>query len=133
MMTKKMSARIARSKACAIAAGLAIGLVSHADAGTLTCAGTVQKLAFHAPGRLMLQLSDMNTPVFICSTDGDWVVADGGYVTTPSACKALYSTFLAARVSGGSINYIHFDGAQVPATCSSWPAWANATVRYFGY
>lgn len=113
--------------------GLLTCSLGMAQAGTLTCAGTVQRVAFHAPGRLMLQLSSMNVPVFICSAEGDWVVPGGGYVTTASSCKALYSTFLLAKASGGEINYIHFDGDQVPATCNGWTSWANATVRYFAY
>ncbi len=48
----------------------------------------------------MLRLSSMNTSVFICSPDVEWTPAGAGYTTSVAACKALYATFLAARVSG---------------------------------
>jgi hypothetical protein len=109
-----------------------VATMASAHAGTLTCVGTVDKLAFHSPGRLVLNLSSMNTPVFVCSTDAEWIVAGSGYTTSPAACKALYATFLAARTTGGTLDYIHFDGDQVPASCTSFPAWTNVNVRYFG-
>jgi hypothetical protein len=114
-------------------AALSTLIVTCATAADLTCAGTVDKLAFHAPGRLMIKLSSMNTPVFICSTDAVWTPAgSNGYSTTPEACRAIYATMLAARTTGATVNYIHFDGAEVPASCTGWGPWANANIRYFG-
>jgi hypothetical protein len=107
-----------------------------AFAGTLTCAGTVEKVAYHSdvgPGRLMLKLSSMNTPVFICSPDAEWVVSGTPYKTPPATCKAMYATFLAARMSGAVINYVHFDGDAVPPSCDAWGNWQYANVRYFAY
>lgn len=108
-------------------------LVANAAAGELACAGTVDQIAFHAPGRIMLRLGSMNVPVFICSTDSDWIVAGTGYTTTPAACKALYASFLAARTTGGTQHTVVFDGDQVPASCNAWPTWAHATIRYFAH
>jgi len=104
-----------------------------AGAGTATCMGTVDQLAFHAPGRLMLRLSSMNTPVFICSVDALWTPAGSEYNTTPATCKTLYATFLAAKLARDVVNYVHFDGNEVPTSCNGWAVWANANVRYFGY
>lgn len=116
-----------------IAAALVIGIPVHATAGTLACVGTVESVAFHAPDRYMLKLSSMNTPVFFCSPEREWTVAGSDYATTPANCKMLYATFLAAKLAGGTLNYVHFDGEQVPASCDTWAAWANANVRYFRY
>lgn len=106
-------------------------LAGQASAGELWCAGTVENVGFHSPGRLMLKLSSMNTPVFICSTDETWAPAGAnGYSTTPAACKTLYATLLAARTSGTALQTVLFDGGQVPAACNGWANWANANVRY---
>ena len=111
---------------------LFLAFIADATAGAVSCAGTVEKLAFHTAGRLMIKLNSMNTPAFICSTDSDWIVAGTGYTTTPAACKALYATFLTAKATGGSISLI-FDGDQVPTACNTWPVWGSANVRYFDY
>lgn len=117
-----------------VAAIALIGMMSGAHAATLVCSGTVDQLSYHQPGRLMLKLSSMNTFVFICSTDSEWVVP--GSVsgnTTVSTCKALYATFLAARVTGVTIQSLYLDGDQVPASCSSFPSWTNVNVRHYAY
>lgn len=116
-----------------VAAAVAVG-VSNAQGATVICNGTVDMLAYHQPGRLMLRLSSMNHPVFICSAESEWVVA--GSVsgnTSPSTCKALYATFLAARVTGASLTGLYLDGDQVPAACDSFAPWTNVNVRYYQY
>ena len=110
---------------------LASMLATNGWAAELWCSGTVENVGFHSPGRLMLKLSTMNTPVFICSTDETWAPAGAnGYSTTPAACKTLYATLLAARTSGTALQTVLFDGGQVPAACNGWANWANANVRY---
>lgn len=106
-------------------------VVGHSWAATVICTGTVAELAFHANGRLMVRLSSMNTPVFICSPDQIWTVPGTPYTTSPATCNTLYSTFLAARVSGIEIRSMYFDGDEVPATCNSWASWGSANVRFF--
>jgi hypothetical protein len=114
------------------AAALAV-VPAQAGAGTLACVGTVENVSFHSPGRYMLKLSSMNVPVFFCSPDLEWVVPGTGYTTTPANCRMLYATFLAAKLAGGTLNYVHFDGDQVPASCDAWPNWSIANIRYFRY
>lgn len=111
-----------------------VSLASTAHTATVVCNGTVDLLAFHQPGRLMLKLSSMNVPVFICSTDIDWVVAGSmAGDTSPKACKALYATFLTAKITGAAINDMYFDGDQVPASCNSFASWTQVNVRYYSY
>jgi hypothetical protein len=114
-----------------LVSALAALVASNAPAATVVCEGTVEQVAFHANGNLMLRLSSMNTPVFFCSPDADWNVAGAGNVTAPGSCKAMYATFLAARLSRTPIAGIYFDGDAVPASCTSWPGWTRANIRYF--
>lgn len=82
----------------------------------------------------MLKLSGMNVPVFICSTDADWVVSGSlAGSTSPNACKTLYATFLTAKITGAVIHSMYFDGDQVPASCNAFANWTSVNVRYYNY
>lgn len=102
-------------------------------AATLVCSGKVEALSFHANNRLMIKLSGMNVPVFFCSPESEWIVAGTAFKTGPETCKALYSTFLAAKVAGETIKNMYFDGDQVPAACNAWASWQSANIRHFIY
>ncbi len=101
------------------------------NAETISCGGKITVLAYHSPDKFMLQLSSMNAPVFFCSPQNNWSVPGTQYTTGPETCKALYSTFLAAKVSGQTIESMYFDGDDVPKSCNSWVQWSNANIRYF--
>ena len=100
-------------------------------AASLPCEGTVEEVAYHANNRLMIRLSSMNTPVFICSPEYEWKVTGTTYVTGPQTCKAMYSSFLTAKVTKAYVKKIWFDGDSVPTQCNAWEDWKNANVRYF--
>ena len=102
-----------------------------ATSAELVCGGTVDVLAYHANNKLMIKLSNMNTPVFFCSPDSEWVVSGTPYKTGPQTCQTLYSTFLAAKLANKTLSSVYFDGDQVPADCNSWGSWANANIRHF--
>tara|TARA_R110002060_G_scaffold880_3_gene2105 strand:+ start:4265 stop:4630 length:366 start_codon:yes stop_codon:yes gene_type:complete len=102
-----------------------------ANAGTLTCAGTVEELAYHGNGRFMVKLSTMNKPVFFCNAEAVWTVSGTGYQTGQETCKMMYSTFLAAKSTKSVLDYIHFDGDDVPENCNNFASWANVSIRYF--
>jgi hypothetical protein len=107
-------------------------LSSSAQSGELYCnGGMVKHLGFHMPGTLYIQLSNMNTPVSICSMDTDWVVP-GARVgpTTPAACKAMYASLMVVKQSGQAIPQMLFDSDQIPANCESFTAWAQMNVRW---
>lgn len=106
-------------------------LSASASAGTLTCAGIVDELAYHGNGKFMLKLNTMNTPVFFCNAEADWVVSGTSYKTGQETCKMMYSTFLAAKSTNATLDYIHFDGDDVPSSCNGFPKWASASIRYF--
>jgi len=116
---------------------LAVSLFSLAAstsyAGTVVCAGTVDVLSYHANGSFMVQLSSMNTPVFFCSADAEWLVAGTTFKTGPEACKMIYSTLLAAKSTGKAIANVYFDGDQVPGSCNTWGDWKAANIRHFLY
>ncbi|SMF24230.1 hypothetical protein SAMN02745866_01570 [Alteromonadaceae bacterium Bs31] len=101
-----------------------------ASAATLTCKGKVTVIAYHSPDRFMVQLESMNTPVFFCNPEARFSVSGTHYETGPESCKMLYSSLLAAQAQGKYIDYIHFDGDDVPAKCSDWETWRSSNIRY---
>ena len=118
-----------RSLWMAIFAGTLLTGSAVASAATVTCSGTVVAVGYHADNTMMVQLSSMNTAVLFCNTDEDWSVAPG-YVTSAATCKALYATFLAARLSGESVG-MWLEGNSVPTTCDGWTQWQTANIRHF--
>lgn len=103
------------------------------NAATVACTGTVEELSYHASNQLMIRLSSMNTPVYICNPSSEWVVPGTAYRTSAETCRVLYSTFLTARVSGIPIRNLYFDGDDVPATCDTWGSWKSANIRHYKF
>ncbi len=99
----------------------------------LVCSGTVEEVSYHANDQMMVRLSGMNLAVFVCNTETTWTVTGTGYTTGPKTCAAMYSTFLAAKLSGKPINSVYFDGADVPTTCNGWGSWKNANIRHYRF
>lgn len=115
----------------AVVATLSIaGAFTPALAATVVCGGAVSVLGYHANGLVMLQLENMNTPVFICSIDTNWEPLPG-YITTPAVCKTMYGSFLAAKLSGTPVNNVYFDMTTAPASCNAFAGWSNASVRHY--
>ena len=106
-------------------------VASTASAGTLVCSGTVDELSYHASGNFMLRLSSMNKAVMFCSPEQEWVVPGTAYKTGPEVCKMLYSTFLAAKMTGKPIHNLYWDGDQVPTSCIGWGDWFKANIRHY--
>ena len=104
-----------------------------ATGGTVVCSGKVQTLSYHVNNKLMIRLDSMNKAVFFCSPDSEWSVSGTPYVTGPNTCQTLYSTFLAAKISGKRISSVYFDGDQTPESCNGWGNWKSANVRYFEF
>ncbi len=115
----------------------ALGLASAlAHAGTIVCSGTVDILQFDATstgGLLSIKLSSMNVPVYFCDPDNPFAASGSGYSISAATCRALYSTFLSAKVSGLPITSMYFDGSATPATCDTWAAWQSVNVRHYLY
>ncbi len=112
---------------CIVALGM-----SQAHAGALYCNGQILELAYHQPGNLIIRTAGMNYGVVICSVNNEWVVPGSlAGNTSVSACKTMYATFLAAKLSGTPLGQLLFDGDSVPATCNSFAPWTNVNVRYF--
>ena len=116
-----------------IAISLLSVVTSNVSAAELVCSGTVEEVSYHANDQMMVRLSSMNNAVFVCNTEIPWSVTGTGYVTGPKTCAALYSTFLAAKLSGKPITSMYFDGADVPATCNGWGAWMKANIRHYRF
>lgn len=112
---------------------LAIVPVLSANAGSLSCSGTVAEISYHANDKLMIRLSSMNTIVSFCNPSATWTVAGTSYTTSAETCKAIYSAFLSAKASGTTVTGMYMDGADVPADCNSFPAWASVNIRHFRF
>ena len=108
-------------------------LAFQVNAATIVCSGTVEDVSYHASDKMMIRLSSMNTPVFVCSPAAEWVVTGTNYRTSAETCRALFSTFLTARISGIPIRNLYFDGGDVPATCDTWGSWKSANIRHFKF
>jgi hypothetical protein len=103
-------------------------------AGTLTCDGKVETIAYHGNNKLMVKLSSMNTPVFFCNPSSSWKVdGEPSRVMEPETCQAVFSMFLSARATGDHIGRVHFDGAEVPSSCNQFGSWKNVFIRYVNY
>ena len=115
---------------------LLAGFVANVNAATIVCSGTVEALSFHASntgGLLMIRLSSMNTPVYFCDPENAWSAPGSGYAVSPATCRALYATFLSARVSGTPISGMYFDGDSAPADCNAWGGWQSANIRHYTF
>lgn len=102
-------------------------------AATLTCTGTVEKLGLHAPDKIMLKLSSMNTAVFICDPSANWSVSGTSYTTSAETCKTMLSMLMHAKSMGSEMGSVWFDGDDVPSNCTEWESWQEANVRAFLY
>lgn len=103
-------------------------------AGSLVCEGTVESVAYHSNNRLMVRLSSMNTPVFFCSTNTDWVAPGAeGKIMSPESCQVIFSVFLTAKTTREPISRVHFDGDDVPDTCDSFESWKHVFIRYVNF
>jgi len=113
---------------------LALSLFSSsAFAGTLACTGTVEQIGLHAPDKIMLRLSSMNTAVFICSTKNNWSVAGTSYQTGVETCNAIWSMLMHAKSTKAEMGKVWFDGEDVPTDCNQWETWKAANIRHFLY
>jgi|SRR5712671_1591607 len=110
-----------------------LGMNSIASAGTITCAGQIVQVNYHANNGMMLQLDSMNTPVFFCDPGRLWTVSGTGYQTTSDECKALVGVFLAAKLAGKTLAVVYFDGDATPASCLQFTSWSAANIRYFAF
>jgi len=123
-----------RAKASLAILTVLITIVVPVQAATVVCSGTIDTLQFDATssgsGYFSIKLSSMNVAVYFCDPTNPWS-APGGYTISRDACRALYATFLAAKVSGIPVTNMYFDGTDVPATCDAWLTWQSANIRHY--
>ena len=103
------------------------------QAGTLVCSGTVEKIGLHAPDKIMLKLSSMNTAIFICNPNTNWTISGTSYTTSAKTCSSMLAMFMHAKATNASVGSVYFDGAAVPTSCDSWANWSSANIRFFLY
>lgn len=104
------------------------------SAGSLVCSGTVESVAYHSNNKLMVKLSSMNTPVFFCSTNSNWTITGAeGRTMSPESCQVIFSVFLTAKTTKEPLTRVHFDGNDVPDSCSEFENWKSAFIRYVNF
>ena len=122
------------AKACLSALGSLLAFAVPTQAATVVCSGTIDTLQFDATstgsGYFSIKLGTMNVAVYFCDPTNSFS-APGGYAISPEACRALYATVLAAKVSGIPVTNMYFDGTEVPATCDGWVQWQSANIRHY--
>jgi len=88
-----------------------------------SCNGLVTYLGLDGGGDVVVSLENSRDHDKICNINNQ-----GGYLTVPAACKAIYATLLAAKLSARAITiYYNEDGYR----CSTHPAWAASNGMYF--
>lgn len=104
-----------------LAASVALAAPLQANAN-YACAGTLSYLGMDGTGNLTLALSG-STPIHaICNVN-----AQDGWGFTVGACKAVYASLLAARLTGKGVTvYYHENGL----TCSTLPSWGAAPAYH---
>lgn len=121
--------RIVRKLGSAV---LSFSLIHSAAAGTVVCEGTVEDLKFHQPGLVGLRLSSMNASMWVCSMNENFT-PPGASTITPSACKAMYASLLAAKLSNSTLTGVYFDGDQVPTSCNTVQIGSSVYLRHFEF
>jgi len=103
-------------------------------AGTLTCDGTVETVAYHGNNQLMVKLSSMNRPVIFCNPGENWVLSgEPNRVMSAETCKTLFSMFLSARATKEKLTTVTFDGPDVPSSCNGFGNYKKVFIRYVNY
>jgi hypothetical protein len=121
-----------RSKrSIAVIASILPGLAAPVVAAELVCSGQIVQLNYHSPDAFMIRLSSMNNEVFFCRPNATFSVSGTSYTTSAESCRAMVALFMAGKLAEKSIATMYFDGDQVPSSCSSWPAWGSANIRFF--
>lgn len=112
------------------AAFTALVMSFNANAGTLTCTGTITMVAIHQPGYVAVMLSSMSNYVLVCRLD-DTYTAPGTNPISPATCKALYAGLLTAKVNGYNLNALWFDGDAITtsSTCANFAAGLGTQVN----
>jgi hypothetical protein len=111
--------------------GLLLAASTLVNAGTVTCAGKITQVNYHAPDGFMIQLDSMNAPVFFCKPNGTFTVPGTTYTTSAETCRVLVGLFTAAKLTDRTLTVMYFDGDSTPASCSTWGNWQSANIRYF--
>ncbi len=90
------------------------------SAFAVDCTGTVTNLSLqlNSAGTVTLSLAGGPTYTYLCNVDG----ATNRNGVSPTVCKTMYSTLMAAKVSGKKVLIRFYDHDS----CTDVPAWGNA-------
>jgi len=103
---------------CVVSLLVVAVLALPAYAGQYGCTGTVTMVFINSNGVMVVSGPGGLPPIGLCSVN-----VGGGGVFSPDACKVVYATLLAAKLSGQSAQ-INFNDAL---TCSTQPVWGGPT------
>lgn len=102
----------------------AVWLGTTASAQTnYSCIGQVTYLGVGSEGDVIVSLSHPTPRHYICS-----MAAQGSYRMTVPACKAVYATLVAAKLTSKSVSIFYRPNE---ATCETLPSWTAVPSAYF--
>lgn len=105
------------------AMAVALSLATQTSWANYSCTGLVDYLGVDQGGAVVVALKDA-TPIHkICS-----IGAQGSFFMLPTACKTVYATLLAAKLSNRSMTVFYNENGF---TCGSLPQWENVPGVYF--
>jgi hypothetical protein len=110
--------RASLPRALAVATSLIAGLFGSATASAVDCTGSVSTLSLQLDtlGTVTVSLSNGPSFTYLCAVDG---VRNA---VSPTVCRTMYATLVAAKTTGKSVLIRFHDHG----TCTAVPAWADA-------
>jgi len=111
------------AKKCLISVLVLSTFATSASAGEFLCYGKLGLLGVTETGDVIVKIVNGSETIaeahYICN-----VVSQGGYVTTPTACKASLDILIAAR-NADKVVYIGYSELAPVFSCKTIPAWSK--------
>lgn len=97
-------------------------LMSSNALALIDCAGEVSSLSLqlNTSGTVTLSLTGGPTSIYLCDVDGD--TPNPRNSVSPTVCRTMYATLVAARTTGKKVSIRFYDYNS----CAAIPSWTNA-------
>lgn len=88
-----------------------------------SCGGQVDYLGVSSEGDVIVAIANSTPRHYICSLN-----AQGTYRITVPACKAIYASLLAAKLTSKTVSVFYRPNEM---TCATLPSWGTVPSAYF--